>query len=178
MALATAPQSQTRSWQETLRQQVLQPALDATPLGGYSEQDEKHLLEVFTWAFHILKKNPQELPTYIKDPKATKDLITLALHTTIRKVAEERIKWLQFEHASESIEEIRQIFQTHIQKQAPSVEEEISVEVSQIEDDFQVVDVKPSPAGEAPSLSNKRKLLQLWIKEPSRVLPPNFLSEV
>ncbi len=175
---APVSQSQTPAWQETLRQQILQPALDATPLCGNSEQDEKHLLEVYIWAFHILKKNPQELPTYIKDPKATKDLITQALHATIRKIAQERIKWIHFEHVPEYLEEMQQKFKRDIQKQAPSVEEEISVEVSQIEDDFQVVDVKPSPAGEAPSLSNKRKLLQLWIKEPSRVLPPNFLSEV
>lgn len=186
MSAVSTAQSQTSSWQETLRQEILQPALSTYP--SKNDDANSYFIEVLTWSFSMLKERPaqaprEEMETFIRENIPQEKFKTLIIDTfaeVIRKVARERLKFIVFEYPQECIARLQGRLTQVKPKQAPSIPEYMTVETAPAEEsDFEVVDLKPASSVEGPaSLENKEKLLKLWIQKPHLVLPPDFIQSI
>lgn len=188
MSAVSAAQSQTSSWQETLRQEILQPVLSTYP-DHETGDAEPYVMKVFAWSFCILKEHPaqasrEEMETFLREnlspQEKVKTLMEDTFHKLIRSAARERLKFIPFEHAEEFVAQLKGRLTQVKPKQAPSIPEYMTVETAPAEEsDFEVVDLKPASSVEGPaSLENKEKLLKLWIQKPHLVLPPDFMQSI
>lgn len=159
------------SWQDALKVEIVSAAMssyeDAVPVPNKNDDLDKHVELIqwtLAWSFTMMGKKPEDAKELAPlTPSRVREVLHQGFHAAIKKIVREKLKW-------ETMLYDNQLLILRLEKMAK--EEDPDEIVMTLEDDYAVVDIKPSEVDSNSVDLSKEKiaLLKSWIKNPALVL--------